>query len=137
MMPGMYAAISGLEAHQTMLDVTANNLANVDTIGYKAQRTTFVDELSQMLAGPPAPTATTAAPTPSRSASASQVGSIDNMMAGGSLQSTGNALDVAIQGDGFLQVGNGDPPAPPLTSSLPTRAVHPRRQPDAEHRRAS
>ena len=38
MMRGMYAAISGLEAHQTMLDVTANNLANVDTVGYKAQR---------------------------------------------------------------------------------------------------
>ena len=46
MMPAMYSAISGLEAHQTMLDVTANNLANVDTIGYKAQRTTFVVELS-------------------------------------------------------------------------------------------
>ena len=41
MMPAMYSAISGLEAHQTMLNVTANNLANVDTIGYKAQRTTF------------------------------------------------------------------------------------------------
>ena len=55
MMRGMYAAISGLEAHQTMLDVTANNLANVDTVGFKAQRTTFVDELSQLVragAGP-------------------------------------------------------------------------------------
>ena len=49
MMRGMYAAISGLEAHQTMLDVTANNLANVDTVAFKAQRTTFVDELSQLV----------------------------------------------------------------------------------------
>ena len=49
MMRGMYAAISGLEAHQTMFDVTANNLANVDTVGFKAQRTTFVDELSQLV----------------------------------------------------------------------------------------
>ena len=51
MMRGMYAAISGLQAHQTMLDVTANNLSNVDTIGYKAQRTTFVDQLSQEMRG--------------------------------------------------------------------------------------
>ena len=49
MMRGMYAAISGLEASQTMLDVTANNLANSDTIGYKSQSTSFVDELSQTL----------------------------------------------------------------------------------------
>ena len=49
MMRGMYAAISGLEAHQTMLDVTANNLANVDTVAYKAQRTEFGDELSQLV----------------------------------------------------------------------------------------
>ena len=49
MMSGMYAAISGLDAHQTMLDVTANNLANVDTIGYKAQSAQFSDELSQLI----------------------------------------------------------------------------------------
>ena len=49
MMPAMYSAISGLEAHQTMLDVTANNLANVDTIGYKAERTTFASSLSELL----------------------------------------------------------------------------------------
>ena len=49
MMSGMYAAISGLDAHQTMLDVTANNLANVDTIGYKAQSVQFSDELSQLV----------------------------------------------------------------------------------------
>ena len=55
MMRGMYAAISGLKAHQTMLDVTANNLANVNTIGYKAQRTTFVDELSQVIRGASGP----------------------------------------------------------------------------------
>ena len=56
MMRGMYAAISGLEAHQTMLDVTANNLANVDTVGYKGQRTVFDDELSQTIQGAAGPT---------------------------------------------------------------------------------
>ncbi|HZE17437.1 MAG TPA: flagellar basal body protein, partial [Mycobacterium sp.] len=49
MMSGMYAAISGLDAHQTMLNVTANNLANVDTVGYKAQSTQFADQLSQLI----------------------------------------------------------------------------------------
>ena len=58
MMSGMYAAISGLDAHQTLLDVTANNLANVDTIGYKAQRTTFVDQLSQQVRASTAMTTT-------------------------------------------------------------------------------
>ena len=72
MMRGMYAAISGLEAHQTMLDVTANNLANVDTIGYKAQRTTFVDELSQLIAAGSGPNGYNGGTNPSRSASASR-----------------------------------------------------------------
>ncbi len=49
MMSGMYAAISGLSAHQTMLDVIGNNLANVDTVAYKAQRATFSDELAQQV----------------------------------------------------------------------------------------
>ena len=55
MMRGMYAAISGLQAHQTMLDTTANNLSNVNTIGYKGQRTTFVDELSQLVSSAAGP----------------------------------------------------------------------------------
>ena len=91
MMRGMYAAISGLEAHQTMLDVTANNLANVDTIGYKAQRTTFVDELSQLVRCGRRPERQRAGTNPVQVGLGVQVGSIDNLMTAGSLQSTGNA----------------------------------------------
>jgi flagellar hook protein FlgE len=121
MMRGMYAAISGLEAHQTMLDVTANNLANVDTIGYKAQRTTFQDELSQTLAAPTGPNGFNGGSNAKQVGLGVEVGSIDNMMGAGSLQSTGNALDIAIQGDGMLQVGNGQPgTTSPYTSSLPS-----------------
>ena len=73
MMSGMYAAISGLDAHQTMLDVTANNLANVDTVGYKAQTTVFSDELSQLIAVRHRPERVQRrAPTRSRSAWASR-----------------------------------------------------------------
>ena len=120
MMRGMYAAISGLEAHQTMLDVTANNLANVDTIGYKGQRTTFVDELSQLVQGASGQTSTNGGTNPMQVGLGVQVGSIDNIMSTGSLQATGNALDIAIQGTGFLRVGTGAPPATaPFTANVP------------------
>ena len=90
MMRGMYAAISGLEAHQTMLDVTANNLANVDTVGFKAQRTTFVDELSQLVRAGAGPNGNVAGSNPEQVGLGVTVGSIDNLMTTGSLQSTGN-----------------------------------------------
>ena len=106
MMRGMYAAISGLKAHQTMLDVTANNLANVDTIGYKGQRTTFVDELSQVIRGASGPTSNNGGTNPMEVGLGVQVGSIDNMMGPGSAQSTGNPLDLEIQGRGFFRVAN-------------------------------
>jgi flagellar hook protein FlgE len=113
----MYAAISGLEAHQTMLDVTANNLANVDTIGYKSQRTTFVDELSQTLNPGSGVVGGNAGSNPEQVGLGAEVGSIDNLMGAGSLQTTGNPLDIAIQGDGFLRVGDGLPGAGAATTA--------------------
>ena len=109
MMPAMNAAISGLEAHQTMLDVVSNNLANVDTIGYKGQRTTFVDELSQTLSPGSGVVGGNSGSNPKQVGLGVEVGSIDNVMSTGSVQTTGNPLDIAIQGDGFLRVANGIP----------------------------
>jgi flagellar hook protein FlgE len=115
----MYAAISGLEAHQTMLDITANNLANVDTVGYKAQRTEFSDELSQLISSAAGPNGNVAGLNPTQVGLGVTVGSIDNLMNAGSLESTGNPTDVAIQGDGFLRVSYGNPPAtPPFTATF-------------------
>ncbi len=126
-MPAMYSAISGLQAHQTMLDVTANNLANVDTIGFKSQRTTFVNELSQVLSGGSGMTTTNGGTNPQQIGLGVQVGSIDNMMSAGSLQTTGNTLDVAIQGDGFLCIANGQPdtgtPPDPTQNVPPTGSL--------------
>lgn len=124
MMPAMYSAISGLEAHQTMLNVTANNLANVDTIGYKAQRTTFDAELSQLLSGGSSQTASNGGTNPEQVGLGVQVGSIDQIMSAGSFQNTGNALDVALQGDGFLVVGtsNAAPQAPAAGTYVPPLA---------------
>jgi flagellar hook protein FlgE len=116
----MYAAISGLQVHQTMLDVTANNLANVDTIGYKSQRATFVDELSQQVRGASGPTTNNGGTNGVQVGLGVMLGSIDNVMTGGSTQTTGSSLDVSISGDGFLRVGGGQPPAtPPYTTALP------------------
>ena len=58
MMRGMFAAISGLKTHQVMLDVTSNDIANVNTIGYKSARATFKDSLTQVQRGSAAPTGT-------------------------------------------------------------------------------
>jgi flagellar hook protein FlgE len=121
MMRGMYAAISGLQAHQTMLDVTANNLSNVDTIGYKSERTTFVDQLTQVIRGASGPTANNAGTNPLQVGLGTQLGSIDNIMTQGSAQSTGNPLDIQIQGEGFFRVGAGAPPTVPTTLEF-TRA---------------
>jgi len=115
MMSGMYAAISGLDAHQTMLDVTANNLANVDTVGYKGQSTVFSDELSQLVASGSAANGFSAGTNPVQVGLGAQVGSIDNVMTAGGVESTGNATDVAIQGSGWLRVANGNVSATPPT----------------------
>jgi flagellar hook protein FlgE len=125
MMSGMYAAISGLDAHQTMLDVTANNLANVDTVGYKAQNAQFSDQLSQLIQAGTGPNGFSAGTNPLQVGLGVHVGSIDNNMTAGGVQSTGTATDVAIQGDGFLAVANGNPTAAsPAVSTTPeyTRA---------------
>ena len=113
MMRGMFAAISGLKSHQIMLDVTANDIANVNTIGYKSARTTFKDSLTQVQRGAAGPTAQNAGANAAQIGLGVQLGSIDNLMQSGALQSTGNPLDVAIQGDGFFRVGLGNPPAVP------------------------
>jgi len=106
MMEAMGAAISGLEAQQTMLNTTASNLANVDTIGYKSQGTSFVDALSQTIAGGSSQTQQNAGTDPEQVGLGVSVGAIENNMSQGADQSTGIATDLAIQGQGFFQVAN-------------------------------
>jgi flagellar hook protein FlgE len=118
MMRAMYSAISGLRTHQTMLDVTSANLANVNTLGYKSSRTTFKDQLEQTLYGGSAQGPNTGGTNSAQVGLGVQLGSIDAVMGEGSMQSTGNPLDIAIQGDGWFRVGNGDPSTTPAT--LPT-----------------
>jgi flagellar hook protein FlgE len=118
----MFAAISGLKQHQTMLDVTANDIANVNTIGYKSARVTFADSLTQLQRGASAASGSTGGSNAAQVGLGVGLGSIDNLMTGGATQSTGNPLDVAIQGDGFFQLAEGDPTAATMNASAYTRA---------------
>ena len=113
MMRSMFAAISGLKAHQVMLDVTAADIANVNTVGYKSSRMTFRDSLSQLQRGGAAPGTGQGGSNAAQVGLGSQVGSIDNLMGGGALQTTGNTFDVAISGDGWFRVGTSTAPAVP------------------------
>jgi len=116
MIRGMYSAISGLQTHQTMLDVVSNNLANVNTVGYKSSRTTFKDQLQQTLYGGSAEGPNTGGTNAAQVGLGVQLGSIDSVMTDGSMASTGKSTDVAVQGDGFFRVGLGDP----ATGTTPT-----------------
>jgi flagellar hook protein FlgE len=119
MMRGMYSAISGLKTHQVMLDVTANNLANVNTVGYKGARTTFSDALSQTVRAGAASTAGSGGSNAAQVGLGVRLASIDNMMGGGGFQSTGNALDVAIQGEGWFRVTSTSPSLTDPTANPP------------------
>lgn len=108
MMRGMFSAISGLKVNQTMLDVTANDLANVNTVGYKAARATFQDSLAQLQRGAAGANQSSGGSNALQVGLGVQLGSVDNMMSGGAPETTGNPLDVYIQGGGWLRVGLGD-----------------------------
>jgi flagellar hook protein FlgE len=112
MLRGMYSAISGLKLHQTMLDVTANDIANVNTIGYKGSRTTFTDQLAQLQSAPTAPGAASGGRNPGQIGLGVQFGSIDNVMNGGAMQATSNVLDMAVQGEGWFRIKSGGPADP-------------------------
>ena len=120
MMPGMYSAISGLQVNQTMLNSTANDLANVNTVGYKSSEVTFADALTQIYRGAAGAVGTTGGTNPLQIGLGVELNAVSPNITQGSLQSTGNPLDVAIQGEGWFRVGTGTPPSsPPYTTGLP------------------
>jgi flagellar hook protein FlgE len=100
----MFAAISGLKVHQVMLDVASNDIANVNTIGYKAARTSFKDALTQTQKGSSAATANLGGTNASQVGLGVQLNGVDTLMSAGAIQSTGNTFDLAIQGDGWFRV---------------------------------
>lgn len=107
MLRSMYSGIGGLRNFQTKLDVIGNNIANVNTFGYKKGRVTFKDMVSQSLSGAGAATANRGGTNPMQVGLGSSLGSIDNIHTQGSIQSTGRPLDLGISGDGYFVVNRG------------------------------
>src|SRR5690625_162961 len=107
MLRSMYAGISGMRGFQTKLDVIGNNIANVNTVGFKKGRVTFQDMMSQMTAGAQASTTTRGGVNPMQVGLGSQLGSIDNIHTQGFRQATQNILDFSIEGDGMFIVRDG------------------------------
>ncbi len=104
MMRSMFSGISGLRSHQLMMDVVGNNIANVNTQGFKASMITFQEALSQLIQAPSAGTATSGGSNPIQVGLGVVVGAIDGIFTQGASQVTGRGTDVAIQGDGFFIV---------------------------------
>jgi flagellar hook protein FlgE len=102
MLRSLFSAISGLQAHQTKMDVVGNNIANVNTVGFKSSTTVFEDTLSQLLRNGSAPTASTAGTNPAQVGLGVKVAEIATNFSQGSTQSTGRNTDFMISGDGFF-----------------------------------
>ena len=105
----MYSAVSGLKGHQTRMDVVGNNIANVNTTGFKASRVTFADMISQNLSGASSPTGTIGGVNPKQIGLGMSVAATDLIYTNGSVQQTGKNTDVAIsRGDGLFIVSRGN-----------------------------
>lgn len=107
MLRSLYSGISGLRSHQTMLDVTGNNIANVNTAGFKSSTTQFQDTLSQMTQGAGGPQTGVGGTNPAQIGLGVQVAGITTNFAQGSAQATGKATDLMISGDGFFVTRTG------------------------------
>lgn len=109
MMRSLFSGVSGLKNHQTQMDVIGNNIANVNTVAFKASRVTFEDILSQTLEGARSPVAGgPGGVNPTQIGLGMTISSVDTIFTAGSLQTTDNPTDLAIQGDGFFVVSDGN-----------------------------
>jgi flagellar hook protein FlgE len=107
MLRALYSGISGLRSHQTMLDVTGNNIANVNTTAFKGSTVEFQDTLSQLVRNSTLPQAQTGGSNPAQVGLGVQVASIATNFAQGAAQSTGVPTHLMIAGDGFFVVRSG------------------------------
>lgn len=108
MMRSLYSAVTGLKAHQTAMDVIGNNISNVNTTGYKSSSVTFQELFSQTLQGATAAQDNTGGSNAIQIGLGVSVGSTSYNMESGSIESTGTSTDVAIDGDGFFIVSDGN-----------------------------
>lgn len=110
MMRSMYSGVSGLRVHQTKMDVIGNNIANVNTIGYKKSQASFQEALNQIIKGGASPSGGTGGTNPMQIGLGLKLGSIQTVHTKGATQRTDNPTDLMIDGDGYFMVSN-DPSA--------------------------
>lgn len=103
-MRAMFSGVTGIRAHQLRLDVIGNNIANVNTSGFKASRVTFQDVFSQTMRGG----STGGGAASLQVGLGAAVGTVDLLAGAGNLQFTGRDLDLAIEGSGFFILANSD-----------------------------
>ena len=104
MMRSLWSGVSGLNAHQVAIDVEGNNIANVNTVGFKYSRTNFQDLLSQTVKASTAPQGNLGGKNSVQIGLGASVSSVETMFRQGSIQNTDKATDMAISGDGFFVV---------------------------------
>lgn len=104
----MYSGVSGLRSHQQRLDVIGNNVSNANTYGFKSSRATFRDMFYQNVRNAAQGTSSRGGINPSAIGYGASLSSVDLLMEVSSMTPTGNPLDVAITGEGFLQVMDND-----------------------------
>ena len=108
MMRSLFSGVSGIKVHQTRMDVIGNNIANINTIGFKGSRTTFSDMFSQMQANASAPTDTRGGVNPRQIGLGVNVESIDLMFSDASPTTTGKNTDLALAGNGLFVLKEGN-----------------------------
>ena len=108
MMRSLFSGVSGLKSHQTRMDVIGNNIANINTTGFKSSRVTFADVLSQTQAGAASPTDNIGGTNPKQIGLGVGIGSVDLIFTDGSPQATGKNSDIALSGNGLFVVKNGN-----------------------------
>lgn len=103
----LVSGISGLKTSQISLNVIGDNLANLNTSGFKASRVNFANELSQTIRSALAPSGGLGGRNPIQVGTGTKVASIDKDFSQGNMTPTGRPLDLAIQGDGFFMLSDG------------------------------
>lgn len=106
MLRSMYSGVSGLQSHQLRMDVIANNIANVNTIGFKSSRVLFQDIFSQTIKEASGSTPSIGGTNPQQVGLGVGVSSVDVMHTRAAVLTTGNPLDLSISGEGFFVVSD-------------------------------
>jgi flagellar hook protein FlgE len=104
MLKSLYSGVSGMKGFQTKLDVIGNNVANVNTVGFKKGRVMFQDIISQNISGATAPSGQRGGVNPKQIGLGVKIGSIDTVFTPGSPMTTNVGTDLAIDGDAFFVV---------------------------------